>query len=317
MAQMGWRLKSAQALLSSEFVFREQYAYGHKEILCEYAGLPSDCVLLGRIQHGWDPFEQEPSRPFRPPLRRESWQWLWSDRSLRLASERGVKKVQAIGAPWLYLRAQTPDDPTNRQGIIAMPGHRNEAASEELHDGFACTLLSEYSGEPIVVVLHGLDFITKRIRDVYLDRGLALECAGWPVIPHTPRTPSSEIGDRVNFLPNLMSLMSGRQTLVTDSMGTHVLYAGSMKLDVVIWPHPNEGASEGDNLRHRTGSLLRTLEMESRWRQRNLATFYCREIPTSVIQDLVERYLGTESFRSPSVLASMLRWETPKDHPGC
>lgn len=308
------RLGTRTGALSPEFLYREQFAYGHKEILCRYAGLPDNCVLLGRVQHGWDPFHQEP-QPFRHPIsRRPRWQWLWSSTSLKLAKERRISRVHAVGSPWLYLlRISPPVSAPSTSYVLAMPAHRNELASEDGHATFAAILVREFSRSEVRVLLHGLDFMTRTIRDVYLDLGLSVESAGWPVIPHSPRRPSSDIGDRINFLPNLLTYMQGASELITDAMGTHVLYAGSLGLTTVLWPirHAPPAGYGTQGIQARI--LQRALDLEQTWQDEVLSDFYCRPLPEALLSELARQYLGADSLMKPEELRGHLRWTVMRE----
>ncbi len=296
-------------LLSAEFAFREQYAYGHREILCRFAGLPADAILLGRVQHGWDPFETEPARRFRPPLRGESWQWVWTNEAVERARTRGVSKVHAIGAPWLYLveEAGAPTaDPAG--GLLAMPGHYDELSSVSRHAQFAATISELGRTGDVTVALHGLDFMTRDIREIYAQRGWRIESAGWPIIAGPPRRPSTSLGDRTRFLPNLLDFMTQSRTLITDAMGTHVLYAGSVGMTVLLWPGDPlpQGGRESDG----AAALLSSLRDERAWQERHLGRFYRQEIPRPVLDDLVARHLGVDAIHSRADLEGVLEWHS-------
>ncbi len=294
-------------LLSAEFAFREQYAYGHREILCRVAGLPPDAVLLGRVQHGWDPFETEPARRFRPPLRAESWQWLWTNEAVQRASARGVRKVHAIGAPWLYLLqeyGEPKSDPAG--GLLAMPGHYNELSSVTRHAQFATTIRELGWDGDVTVALHGLDFMTRDIRDIYHRWGWHIESAGWPIIAGPPQRPSSTLGDRTQYLTNLLDFMTRSRTLVTDAMGTHVLYAGSVGMTVLL--RPGDLPSKGVRPAGGDTALLSSLQDERAWQDLHLGRFYRGEIPRPVLDGLVARFLGVDARRSRTELAQVLEW---------
>lgn len=296
-------------MLSAEFAFREQFAYGHREILCRFANLPADAVLLGRVQHGWDPFETEPAGRFRPPLRVESSQWVWTNDAADRAYTRGVRRVHAIGAPWLYLlKGFGHPKSDSAGGLLAMPGHYNELSSVPRHAQFANSISELGWPGDVTVALHGLDFMTRGIRDVYACRGWLVESAGWPIIAGPPRQPSSTLGDRTRYLTNLLDFMTRSSTLITDAMGTHVLYAGTVGMTVLLWP--GDPPSWEDHQPSGTAALLSSLRDERAWQEKHLGRFYRDEIPQQVLDDLIARFLGVDATRSPADLARVLEWQS-------
>ena len=223
--------------------------------------------------------------------------------------------MTSVGAPWLYLlhdSAHAFHEPKVESHILAMPGHRNELATAGHHEKFANVLVSQFNNSSLLVLLHGLDFMTWSIREVYRARGLRIESAGWPVISVTPRPPSSGIGDRQQFLPNLMTAMRNASCLVTDSMGTHVLYAGTLGLDVIIWPVPEEAVPFQASAFFPHAATRSALFAEATWQEENLGKYYRQTLPQQVMQDLVADHLGVESFRTPEELQSVLKWKTAK-----
>jgi hypothetical protein len=294
--------------LTSEFTFREQFAYGHREILLRYTGLPTEAVFSGRIQHGWDPLDWEVPRPFRPLLRREAWQWVWAPETEQLARRRGVKKVTAIGAPWLYLLAME-NAPSQREQskVLVMPGHYDELTRVERHTALARAASRAFASVDKLAILHGFDFLTKEIRDVYRDRDIDIECAGWPTIAQPPRRPSTAIGDRVRFLYNLRQLMLSGSAVITDRVGTHVMYAGSLGLNVAIWPPSEDGSHAGhDNSQY--SRLAGAIDNIGEWERQVLGRYYREFIPGEVLTELVMRYLGANAVMSPQNLCEVLEW---------
>lgn len=227
---------------SHEYRFSEQYAYGHREILLEAAGLTPDTPIYGRVQHGWDPLLVDPTSTFRPFVLREAWQWVWTSENEALGRLRGVKKVKAIGAPWLYLLDQhdvslfQPNPYREAGRLLLMPSHLNEMSSIDFHKLQIGQALSYASVDSWTVMLHGLDFMTKAIRDLYTDAGFFITTAGWPAINQGARSPSSSIGDRTKYLENIYQVMRNVEVLLTDDVGTHILYASSLGVDVLVKP---------------------------------------------------------------------------------
>lgn len=284
---------------SNEYLFREQYAYGHREILLKAADLPPETQLYGRVQHGWDPLMTDPVGPFRPLFFKEAWQWVWTSSNEALGKERGVHKVKAIGAPWLYLLEQLgiplfkPSEHRKTGKYLLMPSHINEMSSTEFHSQQILRALSYASAENWTVMLHGLDFMTMAIRDLYTASGLFITTAGWPVVSQGGRHPSSSIGDRRKFLENIVKVMRDVELLLTDEVGTHILYATSLGIDVMIKPIAMDkkfsGASE------QVEGLVREEKLIREWQKRSKQYNSESIITPNVASDIAGKYLGLNS----------------------
>lgn len=295
---------------SHEYRFSEQYAYGHREILLEAAGLVPDTPIYGRVQHGWDPLLTEPARTFRPFLLREAWQWVWTSQNEALGRLRGVRKVKAIGAPWLYLLDQhdvslfQPRLHHQVGRFLLMPSHLNEMSSIDFHKLQMVQARSYASVDSWTVMLHGLDFMTKAIRDLYTDAGFFITTAGWPVVSQGVRPPSSNIGDRLSYLENIFHVMRNVEVLLTDDVGTHVLYASSLGVDVLIKPISLDLMFSSAPVRVdeivRQGKLIREWQKESR-------VYNSGSIITpDMAAEIAGRMLGLHSKLDPAQLRAAL-----------
>jgi hypothetical protein len=302
-------VRSFSRLLSPEFIYREQFDYGHREILLEYAGLPSSTVLRGRIQHGWDPFLSEPVRRYRPAIIREGAQWVWAQSAVERAQPLGLKRVVAVGAPWLYLLQADIGPPAtqSRAGVLAVPGHYNEASTPAYHASFLGTARKAFpDAARIVFLLHGFDFMRSEIRSVYSRAGAIVDCAGWPAGVSLPRSPSADVGDRTRFLANIARLMSTSELVATDSIGTHILYASSLDLPVWLLPIRRE-LLQAPTKASAPSPMWASIGREFAWLDHHLGRFTGEEIDASVLSRLTHDHLGVANFRGPSELRSILQ----------
>ena len=85
--------------------FGVQFYYGQREVILRQAELPFNALLIGIIQHGIGPsftLTSEWPTPRKENLRRSPL-WVYSKTNLLDFKNMGVKRVHAIGSPWLYV----------------------------------------------------------------------------------------------------------------------------------------------------------------------------------------------------------------------
>ena len=294
--------------------FREQFLYGHREILIAYAGLPKQALLCGRVQHGWDLWF-EGARSFRGPNGRPARQWVWSEDAARRASERGIPRVHAIGAPWLYLsklRNSGVISPSHVKGrdVLFVPAHYGPHASVELHSHHVRTI-EQYLGSPsTTVLLHGYDFVRPAIQSLYARSGIATACAGYPAYPPSGLPPSADIGNRVHFLSHILELMHAHTRLATDFMGSHVFYATNAGLPVGYWPLPETywTALLASHTSADRELFLQMNEFQQSWSRELEGAFGVSDALVSAS----DRILGTSVFMSQHELKEVLAWQLGK-----
>ena len=295
---------------------REQFLYGHREILLDYANLSRDLVIDGRIQHGWDLWF-EGSTAFRGPGLRSSWQWVWARDAEHRARSLGVPKVVAIGSPWLYLQKLAALDSHLTAAVVVgsterpsgvtlfIPAHYGPFATVELHARHVDVIQSDLDPSGTSVLLHGYDFLRPDVRDLYLEAGVRVFCLGYP--GYTPRALpySADIGNRVRFLWDLNTLFQTHSRVATDFMGSHVFYAASLGLPIGYWPIPQEMwqslVAQHDSANQ--DLFGRMARLESSWKNQLQHTFgVSNELAT-----LATQVLGAESLMEPEQLRDVLR----------
>lgn len=317
--------------------YREQFLYGHREILIAYADLPDSAVLTGYLQHGFDVLGFQASQLSRAANMAEAFQWVWMPSTEVRARARGHKRVRAIGAPWLYLlhRRNTGslfeiEPPTNdprrlspdAQRLLFAPSHWDQFASVDLHSRM-CERIREVvtPSDTVTVLLHGLDFLQMKTRDVYETAGFRTTCLGWP--KDSPRSfpVYSDIGDRVNFLTNLAELLERSDALIVEGMGSLLFYASAVGLPVYWLGGPRIDPSA---LRGASANFRRIDQETDDWLVNLLKscgvsprTQGLRRIDPEPLQGFARTVLGQDAMMAPEELRGVLRWtlRDPAEYP--
>jgi len=234
---------------------REQFAYGHVDILREYVSAKGDRFLAGLLPHaGWRaPTDASPGGPFRSPTGRQLPIWAWNSSWRDFYRSRGANHVEAIGAPWIYLLALEGVPPVWEWPTRT--GHRGQASPAHLSgrslyvpihswerdvldlESRVDRLVGPLPPETTVVLLGWGDFLTRGTRRAYERAGYQVECNGWRGGTIAPQSP---IGDRALFLRNLLHLFQKVDEVVSEDMCTALLYASSIGKNVRALPEVRE-----------------------------------------------------------------------------
>jgi hypothetical protein len=223
-------------------IFHHQFGFGMREILLEFMRLPDDFIFLGVMQHGANlPGSDYPWKSPRYPYFKKTKSWVWSERELKIAHAQGVKNATAIGAPWLYMnQSKIPILP--KKDTLIMPSHQNTGFQKHSSYAEKRKFVNYFSlksnPDTSTVCLHYLDFLDTEFRNLFMEKGYEITCAGIP--GYENETGFSAAGDRSNFLYNLRALMESHETLLTDSVGTHVYYAIERGMKIGIFYEANE-----------------------------------------------------------------------------
>jgi hypothetical protein len=231
--------------------FFEQFMYGHREILVSYAkkeniDFSSSSLLIGGLAHGWAPDEQ--SWKVRKRNLRIAPRYMWNVRSESILTNKLLNK--AIGAPWLYLLKLLEIQPgfkvrhlgknIERPNLLMLT--HNVLSTDkniELQAKFYDELCG---GELTTVCLFWLDFCNRKIYQAFEERGFKVECAGYP---KTFDGTYQQHPGRVEFLPNLLEIMSKHENYFTDECTTSLFYAATLGLKIEI--HPDSVALDFQN----------------------------------------------------------------------
>jgi hypothetical protein len=229
-------------------MFEEQFYYGHREILLEYSGLPSDFVFEAIVSHG-DLYPFEDKRiPFEFDLKGDPLLQLeWRSDAELVAAELGVQKVLSIGAVGAYeLLNQGIDKSELKLNLSSFSEDFNWPQSQKLqakrlnehssviyfpeHSWVGDVLsyvidknnpLLSLNPSAVTVCLGWGDFTSPKVRSIYKNLGWRIECAGISnnVIPMSP------MGGRSTFMKSLFELIRSHEIVVADQLTTGLFYA--------------------------------------------------------------------------------------------
>ncbi|HWJ97346.1 MAG TPA: hypothetical protein VNQ33_04245 [Acidimicrobiales bacterium] len=201
----------------------ENSFYGHRSVLAEAIG-SDDPVPRYRahVQHGWAPFSPvgHPERVV-PSLRYLTW----SGGDARTVRSQGIDGVEAVGAPFLYLRRSKGLDgsaPAPRPGdgsMLVYPSHGWEREQMQgNHRRFVDEIRDRAEG-PVTVCLYWIEFRQADLRQAY-------ESAGFRVISHGTR-------DDPGFLWRQLDELLRHDIVASNHLSTAVWYGGAVGRDLV------------------------------------------------------------------------------------
>lgn len=296
--------------------YQEQFAYGHREILLDYADLSRELIFKALIPHG--KITSHALDPIRPHFDlidgTEMLQLLWRDDACKEAFEVGVKRVSSIGAPFLYTLANlgqpiqktkenirdlsvkfnwktnNQEDFLKSQNKIAyLPMHSWEG-DVHLHHVSKDSVLRRVDPKRVIVCLGFLDFCDPSVRRVYEDCGWNLTCAGI----RDSMIPSSPAGGREKFLYELANIFSDVDVVVSNEFTTGLFYACALGKDVGVIHESKdyefEYSSWGSAKHFR--EILALQEMTYPWLWGN------KSAPENIELD-IRTALGIKSFKEP------------------
>lgn len=299
-------------------VYKEQYAYGHREILLDYLDLPRSKSFKVILNHGHIYPDEITPVYFQADSRgKPVMQLVWRT-DAEAAAKRAGFKATAIGAPGLYAMSNLGQDIDSTkknlinfsrnhiwsdktkdvQAILAdkkilyMPFHSWEG-DVILHDESVIKLLADIPNSRITVCLGYLDFVDPNCRKIYQKFNVELYCAG---IRDTS-IPESASGGRPDFIYNLLAKIKEHDAVVSNELTTGQFYAaclnkivgilparGSWKLASSIWQNQDEfNAVQEKNLKLYP------------WLYGRICT------PKQIQEDLYDA-LGIEAFKSKEFL---------------
>jgi len=301
---------------------REQYAYGHVDILKSYVGAGANEFLAGRLAHDeWGmPIKESVGGAFRGPSGTELPTWTWNSSWREWHIARGARKVFAIGAPWLYLLRSVGvkavwENHSSAAGLLRSPSldprevlyvplHSWERETLDLHSRAA--QLSDVLDPASTTVLLGWgDYLSRQTRQAYESIGFRVDCNGYR---GGAVAPESAIGDRPVFLRNLLDLLLSSRLVVSEDVCTALMYAASIGSRVQVMPELTEIAStSGLDFQSR----LRTEEEFARHLAEVNQRYAWMYDPSSDPHDYradVCAALGGDALLGPEDLSRILKW---------
>ncbi|MDE9366983.1 hypothetical protein PZ938_15310 [Luteipulveratus sp. YIM 133132] len=262
--------------------------YGHAQILARYCGLAEAPTIWGYLQHGWNTHDGfavgHDFVPGRPKL-------VWSEAVARRGWALGLRDYVVIGSPWAYLLTVVPEPADSpREGTIVYPFHGWEG--QQIvgdHAAYADQVREREGDVPLTMCLYWNDFEQPQIRRTYEEKGFR-------VITHGRRGHMYTGGD-VDFLDHQLTELRRHRRVVSNRMGSALLYGASVGAEVGVYGDPmvleNDHAVLGGTARQ----------------ERLLPQMHQDAVPAEVAAGVAARELGLDETLPPRMLAHALGWD--------
>ena len=283
-------------------MFKVQFAYGQREILTDYLGLDRSTLLLGILQHGIS-YKDYPEEAITPRLGnfKRSPLWVYSEYRARALRHQGFKNVKAIGAPWLYL-PPVPAYPSSREkgdSFIVFPIHNYLSMNVSPNDGDKRSKIKFWKslagGSPLTICLYWADYVEWSWRQIAEEEGVEVTFVGIGDL-EPPWSPHSA---RIDFLPNLRSLLQKHSHAIFEAFTSAMSYAISSGLTVGYFPQTQ---TEYES------RLKENLEGDH-WIRSQLPGIAGEFVESTSLADTNNRLLGVGSFSPPDSLRELLTFE--------
>lgn len=266
--------------------------YGHAHILARYTGLGMPPMIWGYLQHGWNIHDGfAVGTEFLPGLRK----FVWSDVVARRGWAMGRRDYHVIGSAWAYLLELQRDDPLpeKREGTIFYPFHGWEGQKVLGDHRELLRTLQEVETGPLTVCLYWTEHREESIRRIY-------EEAGCRVITHGTRGFAYRNTTR-RFLRNQLDELRAHERVVSNRLGSAILYGASVGCEVGVYGDPmvleNEHAVYGGLERQR----------------RNWPELYGEQVDAEAAAEIAALELGIDEVREPEEIMELFGWTRPED----
>lgn len=225
-------------LYKEEVLLSEQFAYGNREILLTCNGIKLDQLILGELQHGWtldvDELKQSRSR-LRSIFGKKYPLYVWSEDLRSRFEDAGHRDVYSIGSPWAhYVQAHGSIAHRKNSFTVYFPSHSYYGADVSNEFVKSIQEIEEIvESSKVIVCLYWIDFIDPRKIEFFVEMGWNAICLGYRGAPST-EFPWSNVGGRINFLPNLLELLTNSQLVISDEIGTAFWAANSLGINTYL-----------------------------------------------------------------------------------
>lgn len=226
-------LKRLDRQLSGPLVeFSEQFLYGHREILIDYAGLPDNALIRGSLEHGW---ALDSGKGIRRLRGGRNIYLSWSSHRVARSNIESPRTVP-IGAPFAYLVEKIGPQKIDKlssgaKGVLYFPAHGTEFIQQNVENQIKI-FQNQYDSNEATVCLYWGEFINPAIKSAYERVGFKVICAGFSgQMEHTGlgysarKLAGSPMGGRPNFLLHTLKFLTSYQTIVVGGLGTICFYA--------------------------------------------------------------------------------------------
>lgn len=284
-------------------LFKNQFVYGHREILLNYMSLDYSNLFLGTLQHGFQPtYEAEEAKtPRVEGVFKRSPLWVFSRERANYLQNLGFKNVFPIGAPWLYLPKshETKSSSLKSQSYIVFPSHTNFTipAPDDSQIRSKIRFWKKLAGKNILTIcLYWSDFLEPGWQKIAREEEVKLTLAGLgglePVWSQHPT--------RINLLYKVRELMLQHTHVIFESFTSPIFYAISLNLSVGYFPEvltPQE-LDRAD------------IQDGKRWISENMPEIIGQFGKSKSLSERSDKMLGVDAMRSPAELQAIL---SPKE----
>lgn len=270
--------------------------YGHDTILAWYCGLRFPRPILARLQHGWNPnsgFGDPHLRSDQQGLTRLLPKLVWNVHNAAFARSAGLSRVEAIGAPFLYLldllEGGLPDmvDEEGRCDTLVYPFHHGaESKGARVDVEYVNHLLEREGRDGVTVCLYWRDFDVLDIREIY-------ERAGFVVMSHGRR-------EDPLFLVRQREVLRRHRRVVTNRVSSALWYAGMLGCELEVYGPVSD---------HQSSARAQSIRLMQRERWPEL--FEVGGVVPGDARRLAAEELGAGQQREPNELRALLGWSGP------
>jgi hypothetical protein len=140
--------------------------------------------------------------------------FVWGDRDLRGAGAAGVRRVTAIGAPFLYLLKLRPRvAPPGRRRLLVFPYHSDPSVTVKTAGDEYARYLAGLAYDEVTVCLHPFDFAIPERRRPFAEQGFSVTKVAAPFDPR--------------FLDRLLDLIESHSAVTANRVSTALFYAAA------------------------------------------------------------------------------------------
>jgi len=221
--------------------FREQFRFGHREILLDYLEKTYDNLIVGFLQHGAMPTSNPGEWTIRRTpnsLRSYFPSFVWSATAAEQALKKGYSHVVAIGSPWLYLlelngflkpfsQAPVASNLIERDLLIVPHHGSGHYRYLETYDQSVRNLRESVSDREASVLLYYTEFCDPRIREIWEKFNFKVLSNGMAWGPEN-RTVWSYNGGRPQFLNNTLQTILKFDEVICMAPTTFSIYSTSL-----------------------------------------------------------------------------------------
>ena len=268
--------------------------YGHDRLLRHYARVRLPYRLPGLLQHGWmlgTGIHSDISR--HGDEERARTYFVWNERNRAESHALGYANAVAIGAPLLYLDAESLPSPANDdRSLLLFPLHAAEKArlvggTLELYTEYLDSLAAILARfEPVTVCLYWMEHEDPRIRELFRRRGIPVTTLG-----HRDTTP--------RFLHRFADLVGRHAYVSSNHYSTAVFYSLFLgRRTFVYGPHFDLTVLPAER---RTGTVQEILA-------RDYPELLWDRFDGRNHRWIGERELGAEFKRTPGELRDLFDW---------